>query len=216
MNQILKITFFLLFIGTSVAAQNHDPKAKSLLSEVKSIIRGYQNINISFKYVLENEEENIYQETKGEVTLKDDKYVLEILGVKRIFDGNNLYTISLEDEEVTISSYKNEIENTITPNNLLSFFDEGYNYKLDILQNKYGIEIQYIKLTPIDSNSEIKYVLLGIDTNSKHIYNLIEIGKNNTRTTLTVLNFKFNIPLLKSFFSFKSSDYPTFYINKID
>ena len=216
MNQILKINFFLLFIGTSVAAQNLDPKAKSLLSEVKSTISGYENVNISFKYVLENEEENIYQETKGEVTLKDDKYVLEILGVKRIFDGNNLYTISLEDEEVTISSYKNEIENTITPNNLLSFFDEGYNYKLDILQNKYGIEIQYIKLTPIDSNSEIKYVLLGIETNSKHIYNLIEIGKNNTRTTLTVLNFKFNIPLLKSFFSFKSSDYPTFYINKID
>ena len=116
----------------------------------------------------------------------------------------------------TISSYINEIENTITPNNLLSFFDEGYNYKLDILQNKYGIEIQYIKLTPIDSNSEIKYVLLGIETNSKHIYNLIEIGKNNSRTTLTVLNFKFNIPLLKSFFSFMPSDYPTFYINKID
>ena len=216
MNQILKIPFFLLFIGTSVAAQNHDPNVKSLLSEVKSTISGYENVNISFKYVLENAEENIYQETKGEVTLKDDKYVLEILGIKRIFDGNNLYTISLEDEEVTISSYINEIENTITPNNLLSFFDEGYNYKLDILQNKYGIEIQYIKLTPIDSNSEIKYVLLGIETNSKHIYNLIEIGKNNTRTTLTVLNFKFNIALLKSFFSFIPSDYPSFYINKID
>ena len=216
MNQILKITFFLVLIGTSVAAQNRDPKAKSLLSEVKSKISGYQNVYISFKYVLENEEENIYQETKGEVTLKEEKYVLDILGIKRIFDGNNLYTISLEDEEVTISSYINEIENTITPNNLLSFFDEGYNYKLDILQNKYGIEIQYIKLTPIDSNSEIKYVLLGIETNSKHIYNLIEIGKNNSRTTLTVLNFKFNIPLLKSFFSFTPSDYPTFYINKID
>jgi len=216
MNQILKITFFLVLIGTSVAAQNRDPKAKSLLSEVKSTISGYQNVYISFKYVLENEEENIYQETKGEVTLKEEKYVLDILGIKRIFDGNNLYTISLEDEEVTISSYINEIENTITPNNLLSFFDEGYNYKLDILQNKYGIEIQYIKLTPIDSNSEIKYVLLGIETNSKHIYNLIEIGKNNSRTTLTVLNFKFNIPLLKSFFSFMPSDYPTFYINKID
>lgn len=216
MNQILKITFFSLFVGTSVAAQNHDPNAKSLLSEVKSTISGYENVNISFKYVLENAEENIYQETKGEVTLKDEKYVLEILGTKRIFDGNNLYTISLEDEEVTISSYINEIENTITPNNLLSFFDEGYNYKLDILQKKYGVEIQYIKLTPIDSNSEIKYVLLGIETNTKHIYNLIEIGKNNTKTTLTVLNFKFNISLLKSFFSFIPSDYPTFYINKID
>jgi len=216
MNQIFKITFFLIFTIAAVDAQNHDPKAKSLLGEVKSTISEYENVYISFKYVLENEEENIYQETKGEVTLKEEKYILEILGIKRIFDGEYLYSISQDDEEVTISSYVDKTENTITPNNLLSFFDKGYNYKLDIKQNKYGNEIQYIKLTPIDSNSEIKYVLLGIETNSKHIHNLIEIGKNNTRTTLKVLNFKFNIPLAESFFSFIPTDYPTFYMNKID
>ena len=62
----------------------------------------YKNIQISFKYVLENEAENIRQETKGKVTLEGDKYVLNILGIQRIFDGKTLYTISPEDEEVTI------------------------------------------------------------------------------------------------------------------
>ena len=105
MNQIFKITFFLIFTVAAVDAQNHDPKAKSLLGEVKSTISEYENVYISFKYVLENEEENIYQETKGEVTLKEEKYILEILGIKRIFDGEYLYSISQDDEEVTISSY---------------------------------------------------------------------------------------------------------------
>ena len=48
---------------------------------------------------------------------------------------------------------------------------------MDIIQNVRGRKIQYIKLNPIDSNSEISYVLLGIDINTKHVYNLIEIGK---------------------------------------
>ena len=169
---------------STIVAQTKDPKVKQLLSEVNEKLNTYDNIEISFKYVLENESENILQETKGKVTLEGDKYVLDILGIQRIFDGKTLYTISSEDEEVTISNENFEEENTISPSQLFSFFESGYNYTLDIIQNKMGRKIQYIKLTPIDSETEIKYALLGIDIKTKHIYNLIEIGENNTKTTL--------------------------------
>lgn len=197
-------------------AQNQDQEAKSLLDEVNSKINSYNNIQISFQYVLENEDEFIRQETFGELSINQNKYVLEVLGITRIFDGSKLYTISKDDEEVTISSNISQDENTILPNNLLNFFENGYNFKLDILQNKFGRDIQYIKLTPIDSNSEISYILLGIDLNTKHIYNLIEIGKNSTKSTITILNFNSTIELEKSFFNFNKSDYPDYYINKID
>ena len=77
----------------------------------------------------------------------------------------------------------------------------GYNYTLDIIQNKMGRKIQYIKLIPIDSATEIKYALLGIEIKTKHIYNLIEIGKNNTKTTLNVLEFNVNTPIPIHFLS---------------
>ncbi|WP_452600276.1 LolA family protein, partial [Pontimicrobium sp. MEBiC01747] len=73
-----------------------------------------------------------------------------------------------------------------------------------------------VKLTPIDSKSEIKYILLGIDSQTKHIYNLIEIGKNNTKTTLTVNSFKTNEPISKSLFTFDESKYSDYYINTLD
>lgn len=216
--KFLKIYFFLfvlLSLSTTVA-QTKDPKAKQLLSEVNEKVNSYDNIEISFKYVLENESENIRQETKGKVTLEGDKYVLDILGIQRIFDGKTLYTISSEDEEVTISNEYSEEENTISPSQLFSFFESGYNYKLDIIQNKMGRKIQYIKLTPIDSETEIKYALLGIDIKTKHIYNLIEIGENNTKTTLNVLEFNTNTPLSQSFFNFDASKYSDYYINNLD
>ena len=159
-------------------------------------------MSLEFKYVLENTEENIKQETRGDVTLKGDKYVLNILGITRINDGKSLITISPEDEEVTISSNNTTDENTITPSKLMSFYEEGYSYTMDIIQNIMGRKIQYVKLNPIDSESEIKYVLLGIDSNTKHIYNLIEVGSNDTKTILTINSFKTNQPLSKTFFEF--------------
>jgi hypothetical protein len=98
---------------------------------------------------------------------------------------------------------------------MLTFFNSGYKYYMDILQNVKGRKIQYIKLIPIGKDQR-KEILLGIDIQTKHIYNLIEVGKNGTKTTLTVNSFKTNQPLSKNQFIFVASKYPNYYINKLD
>ncbi|MDA9875618.1 MAG: outer membrane lipoprotein carrier protein LolA [Flavobacteriaceae bacterium] len=209
-------TFILTLIIGFCHAQNRDPDAQTLLNEMSAKVNEYDNMVLEFKYALDNSEENIHQDTRGDITLVGDNYVLNILGITRIFDGEKLITISPEDEEVTISKQNTTEENTITPSQLLTFYEEGYNYKMDIIQNVRGRKIQYIKLNPIDSNSEISYVLLGIDTNTKHVYNLIEIGSNGTKTTLTINAFKINQPLSETLFTFDAAKYSDYYINNLD
>ncbi|MCR8667836.1 outer membrane lipoprotein carrier protein LolA [Aestuariibaculum sp. M13] len=207
------ITVLLLTLSVTAFAQN---KAKTLLNEVSAKVKSYSNISIDFKYVLENTAENIKQQTKGDVVMEGEKYRLNILGVTRLFDGKKLYSISLEDEEVTVTSDSDSEEDSVTPSKMLSFYEDGYTYATDIEQNINGRKIQYVKLTPIDSNSEIKSILLGIDKQTKHIYNLIQVGKNGTKTTLTVNSFKTNEPLSKSLFTFDANKYKDFYINNLD
>lgn len=209
-------TFILTLIIGFCHAQNRDPDAQTLLNEMSAKVNEYDNMVLEFKYALDNSEENIHQDTRGDICLVGDNYVLNILGITRIFDGEKLITISPEDEEVTISKQNTTEENTITPSQLLTFYEEGYNYKMDIIQNVRGRKIQYIKLNPIDSNSEISYVLLGIDTNTKHVYNLIEIGSNGTKTTLTINAFKINQPLSETLFTFDAAKYSDYYINNLD
>ena len=214
MKRLLILAFITL--GFTGFAQN-DSKAETLLNEVSNKIKSYKNISIDFKYELNNvNEENMSQETRGDVVIEGEKYKLNILGVTRIFDGKTLYTISPEDEEVTISSDNSDDESTISPSDMLSFYEDGYTYKMDIVQNVKGRKIQYIKLSPMDTNSEIKHVLLGIDATTKHIYNLIEIGKNGTKTTLTVNSFQTDQPISKTLFTFDESKYADYYINRID
>ena len=125
-------------------------------------------------------------------------------------------TRSIEDEEVSITSNIDDENNTITPSKMLSFYEDGYTYNLDIEQDINGRKIQYVKLTPIDSNSEIKNMLLGVDAQTKHIYNLIQVGKNGTKTSLTVISFETNQPLPKTFFTFDADKYKDYYINNLD
>ena len=214
MKRLLILAFITL--GFTGFAQN-DSKAETLLNEVSNKIKSYKNISIDFKYELNNvNEENMSQETRGDVVIEGEKYKLNILGVTRIFDGKTLYTISPEDEEVTISSDNSDDESTISPSEMLSFYEDGYTYKMDIVQNVKGRKIQYVKLSPMDTNSEIKHVLLGIDATTKHIYNLIEVGKNGTKTTLTVNSFQTDQPISKTLFTFDESKYADYYINRID
>lgn len=208
-------TICLICLSFTMFSQN-DPKAQTLLDEVSSKVKGYENISIDFKYVLTNTSENINQETRGSVIMEGNKYKLDILGITRIYDGKNIYSISPEDEEVSISTENGDDPSSITPNKMLSFYKDGFTYKMDILQNVKGRKIQYVKLTPMDSNSEIKYILLGIDAGTKHIYNLIEVGKNGTKTTLTVNSFKTNEPLSKTLFTFDENKYKDYYINRLD
>ncbi|MFH4965456.1 outer membrane lipoprotein carrier protein LolA [Gaetbulibacter sp. M235] len=208
----LALVLFVLFNMNSFAQKS----GKALLKDVSNKVNSYENISIDFKYVLENTSENIKQETRGDVVLQGDKYKLNILGVTRLFDGKTLYNISPEDEEVTVSTKKDDDEDLIAPSKMLSFYENGYTSTMDILQDVKGRKIQYVKLIPIDSNSEIKYILLGIDSQTKHIYNLIQIGKNGTKTTLTVNSFKTNEPLSKTLFTFDANKYKDYYINKLD
>jgi len=181
-------------------------KAKALLDEVYNKVQGYENIEVTFKYTLENKEANITQETRGDVTMEGDKYFFNYLGSQQIFDGKKVYTIVPENEEVTIED-KSDDENTITPSKMLTFYKKGHNYAWDILQNVQGRKIQYVKLTPIDTHSEIASILLGVDVQTKHIYKLIETGKNMTKTTITVNSFKTNQPLSKTLFTFDEAKY---------
>ncbi len=203
-----KLTLFLTitFLITSLFSQNSN-QAKALLDEVAKKVETYENIYIEFNHRLDNSDADIHQETRGGVTLKKDLYHLNYMGTEQIFDGKKIYLIIHEDEEVIIQSKSKASEEALTPSKMFSFYKNGYTYKMDELKTIKGIKIQYVKLRPIDSNSEISSVLVGIDVKTKHIFNVIENGENGTITTLEVRTFKTNQPISEKLFIFDTAKY---------
>lgn len=200
------ILLITLFATSLFSFGQSSDKAEALLDEVYDKVKSYDNIYIDFQSTLENTEADLKQETNGNVTLSGEKYVLNYLGAQQLYDGKKVYTIVPENEEVTIEDV-NEEEDNVSPSKMLTFYKTGHNYQWDILQNVGGRKIQFVKLIPIDSNTEIKSILLGIDTQTKHIYKLIQTGHNGTKTTITVNSFKTDQPLSSTLFTFDEKKY---------
>ncbi|MFM1878962.1 MAG: hypothetical protein RLZZ241_1828 [Bacteroidota bacterium] len=206
--QMKRITFFLflsIVIAPVLRAQDA-AKAKALLDQVYNKVISYDNIFVDFKFELYNAEANVKQETRGDLSLKGDKYLLNYMGAQQLYDGKKVITIVPENEEVTIES-KQEESGSVSPSKMLTFYREGHRYAWDILQQSQGRKIQFVKLTPIDSNSEISAILLGIDVETQHIAKLIETGKNGTKTTISVNSFKTNQPISGGLFTFNEQKY---------
>jgi outer membrane lipoprotein-sorting protein len=214
MRLYLSIFIGLLFFGFG-RAQN-DVAAKEILDKVSSTMSAYDNLSMDFDYVLDNQAEDVQQEMSGDVVLEGDKYVVNLFGTQQIFDGSSTYTIIPENEEVNISGADIDEDNAFTPSKFYSFYKSGYTYTMDELKNINGKKIQFVKLTPIDSDSEISVILVGIDLKSNHIYQIIEIGANETRTILTASNIKTNQKIDKSLFIFDEKKYEelNYMINK--
>ncbi|WP_439127679.1 LolA family protein [Polaribacter sp.] len=208
-----KIT--ILFLGlllTTVAFSQDSEKAKSLLDEVSTKMGAYKNMYIGFSQTLSNEDAGIKEgdepPIRGEINLQGEKYNLNYLGNQFIYDGKKLYVINHEEKEISISEGDlDDDDGFVYPSKLLTFYKEGYNFKMGKLLNTKGRKIQFVILNPIDSNSEIVQVELGVDAKTKHIYKLIQTGSNSSKTTFTITEFKKNEDLPKNFFSFNKDKF---------
>jgi len=206
------ILLFLSLSITSIVFSQNSEEAKSLLDEVSTKMGAYENMYLGFSQTLSNEDAGINEDDeppiRGVINLQKEKYSLNYLGNKFIYDGNKLYVINNDEKEISIT--KGDLDGDdgfIYPSKLLTFYKDGYNFDMGKLQNINGRKIQFVTLNPIDSNSDIVKVELGIDTKTKHIYKLVQTGSNSSKTTFTITTFKSNQVLSENFFKFDKQKY---------
>ena len=190
----------------------NDSRAISLLNKVSEKIDSSVSFKISFTYTLENISEGINQNSDGSIIIKQDNYLLDFMGIKQLSDANKIYSIVPENEEIIISNVEDDDNNTIKPSKLLVFYRDGYLILWDKNEVIDDNVIQFVKLIPIDSVSDIDYLLLGVNTTTNDIKKLIEIGKNQTKTILSVMSIEYDILIEDDLFVFNKDNYPTYYI----
>ena len=203
------ILIALLLSFSSISSQN-DQKAEELLNKVSKKIDASNSYLINFTYTIEKD-----TNLEGSVLISKEKYYLDFMGIQQICDSNYIYTIVPENEEIMISEISKENSETIPPSKLLNFYREGYLIKWFDLIIDSSPNIQYVKLIPIDSNTEISHLLLGINTVNYDIFKLIEIGKNQTKTILKVDSISYNIKIKDDRFVFNRDHYNGYYIEEL-
>ena len=85
--------------------------------------------NSYYKFNITSENENDLLPLSGELYIKKEKYFIDTEEIDQIFDGDNLYTIIHENEEIIVTSELNTFFN-FTPKQIFNFFEDDFEIEM--------------------------------------------------------------------------------------
>ena len=190
---------FLLLGLFSFFSLNGQNNGIQVLDEVMSNAMNIKDANYSFKITSENK--NDLFPISGELYIKKEKYFIDTEEIDQIYDGDKLYTIIHENEEIIVTSDSNTFFN-FTPKQIFNFFKDDFEIEVKESQDV------YYNLIARSLNQEDLVYKIIIDSNLLSIKK-IEI-KNRDDLTLSsflTLSYKFNLSLPSSLFKFDKNKF---------
>ena len=161
-----------------------------------------KDANYSFKIISENEKDLF--PISGELYIKKEKYFIDTEEIDQIFDGDKLYTIIHENEEIIVTSDSNTFFN-FTPKQIFNFFKDDFEIKVEKSQG-----VSYILIARNLIQQDLIYKII-IDSNLLSIKRIdIKNRDNLILNSFLTLSYKFNLSLPSSLFKFdknKFNDY---------
>ena len=215
MNTIIKsisIGIFTIATAASFSAQKIDAKAKTLLDAVSSQYKSKNNVYLKFVYGT-GTGKKVTKTEPGICYSAKDKYKLKIMGTEQIFDGNKIYNISAEDQEVTVAKPTGS-EQMFSPLTYIEEYKKGYNVKYVGKINVNGVSADLIKLTPTTKNG-IKEVNLFVNAAKKQLVKLEQFSTDNTVSVIAISEYKENQTLNNTMFSFDKNQYKNYLVTEL-
>lgn len=179
-----------------------DRKARTILDEVSAKTKAYKTIRIEFTYKMENKAQNINDSFKGVLISKGENYKLSFSGQEIFSNGKTVWTYLKDANEVQINNVSKE-DDSFTPNNLLSSYNE--NFKAKLLEE--NSKQQIIELIPVQKKNFNK-VRVTIERARKIVGSITIFDKNGSTYTYTVNKFETDLPFTDSMFVFKTGEHP--------
>jgi chaperone LolA len=191
----------LLMLVFSASAQ-YDPEAKAILDAMSSKYKKVGAFSASFSQKIENKTAGVEEVIEGKITVKGNKYKLEVIENEIFNNGKEVWVYSPELKEVTVSTYSPE-EEEITPGNVYDIYKKGFKYAL-ISKLSNGDNV--IELDPVSREKTYHKIRLTIDNqNSLKTFTVFE--KSGNQYIYSVKGFNPISSLQDSFFTFDPAKY---------
>ncbi|UTA67452.1 MULTISPECIES: outer membrane lipoprotein carrier protein LolA [Emticicia] len=202
----------ILIIGglviTSLAIAQKDPKATAILDEVSRKYQSMKSFNAAFTFGTEGNNARLLESTKGDVTVKGNKFHLKMAGQAVFTNGKDLYTYVKETNEVNITEYDPSTDEALSPTGILNLYKKGYKY-VYAGETKEGAQVyDNIELTPESKSGNIAKIQMKVDRKDKALKSWKIWDKSGKRTVFRVDKFVPNAPADEKLFTFDKKLYP--------
>ncbi|MDH5397326.1 MAG: outer membrane lipoprotein carrier protein LolA [Cyclobacteriaceae bacterium] len=195
------------FAGWGATAQ-YDQKARTVLdamSEKYSKISAYK---AEITSTMVNESDGIDEKMQGEITVKGNKFILKLDEQAIYNNGQTVWTYLIEANEVNIDNYDPD-EEEITPSKIYNAYKKGYKYLYIEEANINSNLCDVIDLVPENTkDTQFFKIKMYISQKDRSLISWVMFEKSGNQYKYEIFNFKDNIQIAESAFTFDPSKYP--------
>ena len=204
-----RLASILLVLSLTVAAFGQDsPQSRTILDKTHSGYMLSNGIKLSFTSSVGEAGANQFDAQKGEAFIKGNKFRLEMDEMNIWFDGTTQWVLLKDVDEVNISNPTESELASVSPLALLGIYREGYSLKAPVSKTVNGKNVNFIDMTPVAANSDIKAISVAVDKTNNRLVQVIMTMSNDILTKIDITDYNDNFKFNDSEFIFNKNNHP--------
>lgn len=205
----MKKSIFILIgiIVANVAIAQYDPKALEILEAMSKRYKAFTAFEANLTSTLVNESAGVKDEFKGKLTVKGDKYRLELEEQHVYNNGTTVWTYLPASKEVNIDNFDPKSED-LNPSKFYEMYKKGFKYLLMGDKTEGGVACDEIDLVPEKKDAQYFKVKMMISKKDKSVQNFTMFDRSGNKYKYVITKFTPNVKLDDSYFTFDPKKHP--------
>lgn len=196
-----------LLTFTHYCLAQYDPKALDILEAMSNRYKSIPTFEANITSTLTNEVDGVHEEFKGKITVKGDKFRLQLDDQEIINNGTTVWQYIPSAKEVNIDNYDPDSED-INPTKILNAYKKGYKY-LYLEENvENGVACDVVDLVPENKDAQYFKVRMNISKKDRSMLSWTMFEKNGNRFKYSITKFQPGVDVADNYFTFDTSKYP--------
>ena len=200
----------LIFIGIVVAnfaIAQYDPKALEILEAMSKRYKAITAFEANLTSTLVNESAGVKDEFKGKLTVKGDKYRLELEEQHVYNNGTPVWTYLPASKEVNIDNFDPKSED-LNPSKFYEMYKKGFKYLLMGDKTEAGVACDEIDLVPEKKDAQYFKVEMMISKKDKSVQNFTMFDRSGNKYKYVITKFTPNVKVDDTYFTFDPKKHP--------
>jgi outer membrane lipoprotein-sorting protein len=205
----MKKSIFIFFgiIAWSIAAAQYDPKALEVLEAMSKKYKAIASFEVNFTQSLTNESAGVKEEVKAKITIKGDKYKLELAEQQVYNNGTTVWTYLPTSKEVNVDNFDPKSDD-LNPSKIFEMYKKGFKYLYLGEKNEGGVLCDEIDLVPEKKDAQYFKIKMMISKKDRSVQTWTMFDRSGNRFKNVVTKFTPNVKIEDSFFAFDPKKYP--------
>jgi outer membrane lipoprotein-sorting protein len=205
MKKSLFVLIAALFIKTAVA--QYDPKALEVLEAMSKKYKSITSFEANLTSTLVNESAGVKDEFKGKITVKGDKYRLELPEQQVYNNGTTIWTYLPEQKEVNVDNFDPNSDD-LNPSKIFEMYKKGFKYLLIGDKNEAGVLCDEVDLVPEKKDAQYFKIKMLISKKDKSVNSWTMFDRGGNRYKYVITKFTPNVKVDDTFFNFDKKKFP--------